>query len=103
MTDATTNDLRSDRKTLEGVVLSDRMDKTRVVVVERRLSHAKYGKVLKRRTKVYAHDEKNESKAGDRVSLQETRPLSKQKRWRLVRVVEKARVAAGIELAGGAA
>jgi len=92
---------RDDRKVVEGVVLSDKMDKTRVVSVERRLRHGSYGKVLTRSTKVYAHDEKNESKAGDRVQVMETRPLSKTKRWRLVSVVARAAVGQTLEEALG--
>jgi small subunit ribosomal protein S17 len=91
---------RSARKTLHGVVLSDAMDKTRVVGIERRFRHSKYGKVLTRRTKVYAHDEANDSKAGDHVSLMETRPLSKLKRWRVVQVLERASVGRNVEAAG---
>jgi small subunit ribosomal protein S17 len=79
--------------------MSDKMDKTRVVRIPRRFSHPFYGKVLTRSTKVYAHDEKNEAHTGDRVSLMETRPLSKLKRWRVVHVLEKARVAQGVEIA----
>jgi small subunit ribosomal protein S17 len=85
---------RSQRKRLEGWVLSDKMDKTRVIRVVRRLRHSLYEKVLTRHTKVYAHDEKNETHVGDRVALEETRPLSKLKRWRVVKVLEKARVGA---------
>ncbi len=93
---------RADRKEVVGVVLSDKMDKTRVVAVERRLRHGKYGKVLTRSTKLYAHDEKNESKSGDRVRLMETRPLSKLKRWRLVDVLARASVGASLdEVLGG--
>jgi small subunit ribosomal protein S17 len=77
---------------LEGWVMSDKMDKTRVVRIVRRLRHPKYEKVLTRHTKVYAHDEKNESHIGDRVELEETRPMSKLKRWRVVKILEKARV-----------
>jgi small subunit ribosomal protein S17 len=91
---------RAARKTLDGLVLSDAMDKTRVVGIERRFRHSKYGKVLTRRTKVYAHDETNDSKAGDRVSLMETRPLSKLKRWRVVQVLERASVGLNVEAAG---
>jgi small subunit ribosomal protein S17 len=91
---------RAARKTLDGVVLSDAMDKTRVVGIERRFRHSMYGKVLTRRTKVYAHDEKNDSKAGDRVALMETRPLSKLKRWRVVQVLERASVGRNVEAAG---
>lgn len=93
---------RSERKTLEGLVVSDRMDKTRVVQVLRRFRHRLYDKVLTRHTKVYAHDEKNEAHTGDRVSLMETRPLSKLKRWRVVQVLEKSRVAAAAPAADDA-
>ena len=92
---------RDDRKVVEGLVLSDKMDKTRVVSVQRRLRHSSYGKVLTRSTKIYAHDEKNESKAGDRVRVMETRPLSKTKRWRLVTVVARAAVGQTLEEALG--
>jgi small subunit ribosomal protein S17 len=91
------------RKVLEGTVLSDKMDKTRVVEVERRLRHARYGKVQIRTGKVYAHDEKNESKSGDRISVMETRPMSKKKRWRLVKVLERATVAQNVEPSVGGA
>ncbi|HMU74948.1 MAG TPA: 30S ribosomal protein S17 [Elusimicrobiota bacterium] len=97
----TTKVERADRKTLEGVVLSDKMNKTRVVEVERRLRHALYGKVLIRTSKVYAHDENNESKAGDRISVMATRALSKQKRWRLVKILERAGVAQGVDASLG--
>jgi small subunit ribosomal protein S17 len=89
--------VRDDRKVVEGVVLSDKMDKTRVISVERRLRHSGYAKVLTRSTKIYAHDEKNESKAGDRVEVMETRPLSKLKRWRLVGVVKRAHAGPALE------
>jgi len=82
---------RATRKTLEGWVTSDAMDKTRVVRIIRRFRHRLYGKVLTRFTKVYAHDEKNETHVGDRVSLMETRPLSKLKRWRVVEILEKSK------------
>ncbi len=94
-----TQESRTRRKTLEGRVLSDKMDKTRVVRILRRFRHPFYGKVMTRHTKVYAHDEKNEAHAGDRVSLMETRPLSKLKRWRVVKILEKARVGHGVEAA----
>jgi len=81
---------RGIRKTRVGVVSSDRMEKTIVVQVERLDEHPKYGKRIKRRSRFYAHDEKREAKVGDKVEIEETRPLSKVKRWRLVRVVEKA-------------
>ncbi|MGQ0644477.1 MAG: 30S ribosomal protein S17 [Elusimicrobiota bacterium] len=82
---------RSRRKAIEGVVVSDRMDKTRAVRIIRRFRHPLYQKVLTRHTKVYAHDEKNETRTGDQVALMETRPLSKLKRWRVVEILKKGR------------
>jgi len=79
------------RKVREGVVTSDAMDKTITVTVIDRVRHPLYGKTMQRSTKLYAHDEANDAKAGDRVRVQETRPLSKNKRWRLVEVLERAR------------
>jgi len=78
------------RRIVEGIVTRDKMAKTRRVEVERLVRHAKYGKFVKRRTVCYAHDEKNESHLGDTVEIIESRPLSKLKRWELVRVVKKA-------------
>ena len=80
---------RSSRKTEIGVVTSDKMNKTRRVVVERLVPHPKYGKLLRRRTVCHAHDETNETHKGDTVEIMETRPLSKLKRWRVVRIVRK--------------
>ena len=77
-------------KERQGVVLSNRMQKTVVVSVERTVRHPKYFKYLKRRTKVKAHDEKSECKVGDRVTIVETRPLSRDKRWRVSKIVERA-------------
>lgn len=82
---------RALRKTRVGMVVSDKMDKTIVVAIEDNVRHAVYGKIVKRTLKVHAHDEKNECGVGDRVEIMETRPLSKTKRWRLVRIVEKAK------------
>jgi small subunit ribosomal protein S17 len=82
---------RTRRKTREGLVVSDKMDKTIVVTVEDRVKHALYGKVLRRTTKLKAHDETNECGIGDRVLIMETRPLSATKRWRVVQIVEKAK------------
>ena len=82
---------RAARKTRSGVVVSDAMDKTVVVRVERTVRHPMYGKTYRRAGKLYAHDEQNEAKAGDKVLLMETRPLSKTKRWRVVEVTEKAK------------
>ena len=84
------NETRNVRKTRTGVVVSDAMDKTVVVSAERRITHPVYGKILRRSKKYYVHDEKNEAKKGDKVSIEETRPLSKTKRWRLVEVVSRA-------------
>jgi len=79
------------RKVREGVVVSDKMDSTLVVAVNERVRHARYGKTVQRTKKLYVHDEKNEAKVGDKVRVQETRPLSKLKRWRLTEIVERAR------------
>ena len=84
-------DERSARKVREGLVVSDKMDKTVVVSVEDRVKHALYGKVLRRTSKLKAHDEQNQCGIGDRVLLMETRPLSATKRWRVVQVLEKAK------------
>ena len=78
------------RRIVQGIVTRDKMAKTRRVEVERLVRHAKYGKFVKRRTICYAHDEKNESHLGDTVEIIESRPLSKLKRWELVKVVKKA-------------
>lgn len=83
--------VRNMRKTRVGLVTSDRMDKTITVSVERRIQHPLYGKYIKRHKKLTAHDEKNECGIGDTVRIMETRPLSKNKRWRLVEVIEKAK------------
>jgi small subunit ribosomal protein S17 len=82
---------RRTRKTREGLVVSDKMDKTVVVSVEDRVKHALYGKVLRRTSKLKAHDEQNQCGIGDRVLLMETRPLSATKRWRVVQILEKAK------------
>jgi small subunit ribosomal protein S17 len=82
---------RTARKVREGLVVSDKMDKTVVVVVEDRVKHALYGKVMRRTSKLKAHDEQNECGIGDRVQIMETRPLSATKRWRVVSIVEKAK------------
>ena len=82
---------RNMRKTLIGRVASDKMDKTIVVAIEDSVKHKLYNKVIKRTIRVKAHDEKNEARVGDRVKIMETRPLSKDKRWRLVEIIEKAK------------
>ena len=81
----------SSRKTRIGKVVSDKMDKTIVVVVESRSAHPLYKKIVKRTYKLKAHDENNECGIGDRVRVMETRPLSKEKRWRLAEIIEKAK------------
>jgi small subunit ribosomal protein S17 len=82
---------RSYRKIREGLVVSDKMDKTVVVAVEDRVKHPLYGKIIRRTTKYKAHDEANACGVGDRVRLMETRPLSATKRWRVVEILEKAK------------
>src|SRR3954469_5679772 len=82
---------RGRRKVREGLVVSDKMDKTVVVLVEDRVKHALYGKVLRRTSKLKAHDEQNQCGVGDRVQIMETRPLSATKRWRVVEILEKAK------------
>jgi small subunit ribosomal protein S17 len=82
---------RNARKTRIGVVVSDKMDKTIVVAIETRVKHALYKKIVKRTYKLKAHDQTNECRVGDRVKIMETRPLSKEKRWRLVEIIEKAK------------
>ena len=90
MSEQTTTE-RAARKVREGLVVSDKMDKTIVVAVEDRVKHALYGKVLRHTSRLKAHDEQNQCGLGDRVQIMETRPLSATKRWRLVKVVEKAK------------
>lgn len=82
---------RNQRKTRVGVVVSDKMDKTRVVAIERIARHRLYGRTMRLTDKIHVHDENNECGVGDRVLVMETRPLSKKKRWRLVKIVEKAK------------
>ena len=83
--------MRARRKVREGLVVSDKMDKTVVVEVEDRVKHSLYGKVLRRTSKLKVHDEQNACGIGDRVLIMETRPLSATKRWRLVEILEKAK------------
>lgn len=80
---------RNRRKSMTGYVVSDKMDKTVVVAIEESVRHSLYGKSIRRTKKVKAHDEMNECNIGDRVRIMETRPLSKDKRWRVVKIVEK--------------
>ena len=82
---------RNRRKVREGVVVSTKMDKTCVVAIVDRVRHPRYGKTVQRTKKLYVHDEQNDAGVGDRVQVMETRPLSKQKRWRLVEVLERAK------------
>ena len=87
----TNNADRSDRKVREGIVVSDKMDKTITVEVSNRVKHGMYSKVLSRSSKLKAHDEQNSAGMGDRVLIMETRPMSATKRWRLVEILEKAK------------
>jgi small subunit ribosomal protein S17 len=89
--DTVNAEARTERKTFEGLVISDKMDKTVVVAVEDRFTHSMYGKVVRRTNKLHAHDENNEAGIGDRVLVMETRPLSATKRWRVVEILEKAK------------
>ncbi len=82
---------RNSRKILEGLVVSDKMDKTVVVRIERRTTHPLYGKTVSMSSRIHAHDENNDAHTGDRVRVAETRPISKTKRWRVVEVVERAK------------
>jgi small subunit ribosomal protein S17 len=91
MSETGTTPERNRRKVREGLVVSDKMDKTVVVAVEDRVKHPLYGKVLRRTSKLKAHDEQNACGIGDRVLLMETRPLSATKRWRIVEILEKAK------------
>ena len=85
------SEVRGMRKTRVGVVVSDKMDKTITIAVKYRVRHPLYGKIMNRTTKIKAHDENNECGIGDKVKVMETRPLSKDKRWRLVEIIEKAK------------
>ena len=91
MSDTATTPERSARKVREGIVTSDKMDRTAVVTVTERVRHTKYNKTAQRAKKLYVHDETNDLNVGDRVRVMETRPLSKLKRWRVVEVLERAR------------
>ena len=82
---------RNLRKTRVGMIVSNKMDKTVVVAIQDNVVHPMYGKIIKRTLKVHAHDENNECGIGDKVSIMETRPLSKTKRWRIVSIIEKAK------------
>ena len=84
-------EVRGIRKTRVGMVVSDKMDKTVVVAIRTRVRHPLYGKIMNRTTKLKAHDENNECGVGDRVLVMETRPLSREKRWRVVEIIEKAK------------
>lgn len=84
-------DARNARKVRVGVVVSDKMQKTVVVSIERRVPHPVYGKMITRSTNLKAHDETNQAKTGDTVRIMETRPMSKDKRWRVVEIVERAK------------
>ena len=91
MTNAQSTTERNARKSRTGLVVSDKMDKTVVVAIERRVPHPVYGKMVTRTRRLKAHDEENSAKVGDTVRIVETRPLSKDKRWRLVEIMNRAR------------
>ena len=91
MTNPQQTEARNARKSRTGLVVSDKMDKTVVVAIERRVPHPVYGKMVTRTKRLKAHDEENSAKVGDTVRIVETRPLSKDKRWRLVEIVNSAR------------
>ena len=91
MTQTNPDTQRTSRKSRVGVVVSDKMQKTVVVAIERRVAHPVYGKMVTRTTRLKAHDENNDAKTGDKVRIMETRPMSKDKRWRVVEIVERAR------------
>jgi small subunit ribosomal protein S17 len=86
-----TSETRNRRKTRMGIVVSDKMQKTVVVAIERRVAHPQYGKMVTHTKRLKAHDEENSAKEGDTVRIMETRPLSKDKRWRVVEIVDRAR------------
>jgi small subunit ribosomal protein S17 len=86
-----TSETRKRRKTRTGIVVSDKMQKTVVVAIERRVAHPQYGKMVTHTKRLKAHDEENSAKTGDTVRIMETRPLSKDKRWRVVEIVDRAR------------
>ncbi len=90
-TPAVADDARHRRRVKQGVVRSDKMDKTIVVVTETRVPHPTYKKIVRKSVRFKAHDEKNDAKAGDIVRIMETRPISKDKRWRLLEIVERAK------------
>jgi small subunit ribosomal protein S17 len=102
MAEQTKKPARGNRRVTIGVVTRDRMDKTRRVEIQRLVKHARYSKYIKRRTVCYVHDEKNETRVGDTVEIVETRPLSKLKNWRLVRVITRAPQQAAPAQAGAA-
>ena len=91
MNDMAENTERNNRKVRDGIVVSSKMNRSIVVAVVERVRHPKYNKFVMRTKKLYAHDEANDAREGDKVRVQETRPLSKTKRWRLVEVVERAK------------
>ena len=91
MSEETTTEQRGARKVLQGIVVSDKMDKTIVVLVEDRVKHPLYGKVMTKSSRLKAHDEENSAGIGDRVEIMETRKISKQVNWRLVKILEKAK------------
>ena len=102
-TETTTSARNSHRKVREGVVVSSNMDKTVVVKISRRIAHPRYKKIITKFSKFHTHDEKNEAHVGDLVEIMETRPISKSKRWRLVRIVKSGELAMAAKEAEAAA
>ena len=102
-TETTTSARNSHRKVREGVVVSSNMDKTVVVKISRRIAHSRYKKIITKFSKFHTHDEKNEAQVGDLVEIMETRPISKSKRWRLVRIVKSGELAMAAKEAEAAA
>lgn len=98
MADVKTQVVRRRKSEMVGRVISNKMDKTITVEADRMVSHPKYGKYFRRNSIMKAHDEKNEAKVGDKVRIQESRPLSKTKRWKLVEVLEKASTAEAVQV-----
>jgi small subunit ribosomal protein S17 len=93
--------LKDNRKTLEGVVVSDKMDKTVSVAIIRKVKHPHVGKYLTKTTKLMAHDEKDEARTGDRVKIKEVRPISKNKKWMLVSIIKKSAEVKAVDLGDG--
>lgn len=92
------NENKKVTRTLTGVVVSDKMNKSAVILVSHRVKHPKYGKFVTRSSKIHAHDEKNQCHVGDTVVIQETRPISKTKRWKLLNIISSAKTVTGVSV-----